>query len=417
MLADFRPDFVGISVRNIDDVLIRKRETYFNQLGALCDAVRRINPCPVVLGGSGFSIFPRELLAFTGADFGIQGEGEAAFVALIAAYSRGWEFTNIPGLVFRRGSEVMANPQLPACRADPIEVVDRPDRLVKHYLQHAGMLNVQTQRGCAHSCCYCTYPVIEGHAHRERPPEAVAEEMALLESRGAKYVFIVDSVFNSSSRHVAQTCEAMIRRHLSLRWGCFLRPQGLTAELMKLMARAGLAHVEFGSDSFCDEVLSAYEKRLTFSDILQSHELARNHKVECCHFLICGGPGETVGTLESSFSNSLKLEGAVIMAVAGMRIYPGTALQERALHERRITSETNLLSPEYYLAAGLSELQVFEKLQEFSRRSPNWIVGDPPAGYARMVERMRSRGVVGPLWSYLPLMQRLWLAGLTTTPV
>ena len=154
----------------------------------------------------------------------------------------------------------------------------------------------------------------------------MADEFEALERQGAKYAFIVDSVFNSSPTHVAETCEAICRRKLTIRWGCFLRPQGLTPELVQLMARAGLAHIEFGSDSFCDAVLHEYGKDFTFDDIQQSSEAARAAGVDCCHFLICGGPGETLETLRLGFENSLRLRGAVIMAVAGMRIYPGTRL-------------------------------------------------------------------------------------------
>jgi radical SAM superfamily enzyme YgiQ (UPF0313 family) len=408
VLAEFRPDYVGVSVRNIDDVLIRKRETYFNQLGDISSAVREVHPCPVILGGSGFSIFPAQLLALTGADFGIQGEGEASFLALMAALASGAEVSQIPGLVHRRGPEVVVNPQSPAPGAHRLETADLPDRLVEHYLRNAGMLNLQTQRGCAHTCGYCTYPLIEGRAHRSRPPEVVAEEMALLESRGAKYVFVVDSVFNSSPRHVQQVCEALIRRKLAIRWGCFLRPQGLTSDLLELMSRAGLAHIEFGSDSFCDAVLAAYGKRLRLDDILESSELARRQQIDFCHFLICGGPGETADTLQATYENSLKLNGAVIMAVVGMRIYPGTALHDRAIREGYISPETDLLTPNYYLAPGLAEAQIFGTLQQFAQQSPNWVIGDPTPAYARLVERLRARGVPGPLWSYFSMVQRLW---------
>ena len=61
-LAGFRPDFVGISLRNIDDVLIRQRETFYDGLAPLRDTIRRHSHCPVILGGSGFSIFPEKLL-------------------------------------------------------------------------------------------------------------------------------------------------------------------------------------------------------------------------------------------------------------------------------------------------------------------------------------------------------------------
>jgi radical SAM superfamily enzyme YgiQ (UPF0313 family) len=270
------------------------------------------------------------------------------------------------------------------------------------------MMNLQTQRGCAQGCCYCTYPVIEGRAHRRRPPEIVAEEMAQLEAQGAKYVFIVDSVFNSSPQHVVETCEAILRRNLNLRWACFLRPQGLTPSLMHLMVRAGLTHIEFGSDSFCDSVLAAYGKRLTFDDIREASDLARQHGVDYCHYLICGGPGETTETLVTSYKNSQRLSGAVIMAVVGMRIYPHTALHQQALRESQLKPDTDLLTPAYYVAPGLTEEQVFTRLQQFSVCSANWIIGDPSPAYTRLVERLRSRGVAGPLWSYFSMMQRLW---------
>ena len=301
----------------------------------------------------------------------------------------------------------MANPPQPAPVTQPLAEADRPAALVEHYVRTSGMLNLQTQRGCAHTCCYCTYPLIEGRRHRRRPPELIAEEMVQLKERGVNYVFIVDSIFNSSPAHVAETCDALLRRGVAMRWGCFLRPAGLTAELMKLMARAGLAHAEFGSDSLCDPVLEAYGKRFCFDEVAQSSEFAREAGVDACHFLICGGPGETEATLETSFQNSLRLPNPIIMAVVGMRIYPGTELQKRAMAEEVITPDTDLLPPVYYLAPGLTEEGVFARLREFAKRSAGWIPGDPGPSYASLVQRLRRRGVAGPLWSYFAMLQRI----------
>jgi len=398
---------VGISLRNIDDVLIRKQETYFGDLTALVRRVRAARPCSVVLGGSGFSVFPERLLELSGADFGIQGEGEAGFLGLLRALKDGGDFANVPGLVHHRGVETVVNPPAAGPLSSPILAPDRPARVVAHYLRTGGMLNVQTQRGCAHTCCYCTYPLIEGRAHRRRPPEEIAEDFAQIEAQGARYAFVVDSIFNSSPRHIVETCEAILRRGLTIKWGCFLRPQDVTPELMALMQRAGLAHAEFGADSFCDSVLAEYGKRFTFDDVLRASEAARSAGVDYCHFLIAGGPGETSATLEEGYRNSLRLPGAVMMAVVGMRIYPGTDLHRRALREGCITPETDLLPPAYYLAPGLTTDGVFAQLHSFAQSSPNWIAGDPVPAYTRLVERLRSRGVVGPLWSYFAMLQRL----------
>jgi radical SAM superfamily enzyme YgiQ (UPF0313 family) len=406
-ITSFRPDAIGISLRNIDDVIIKKRETFYGRLFSLCNEIRRISRCPIILGGSGYSIFPERLLTLSGADFGIHGEGENSLVALLEALQHGASHAAIPGLVFRKDGAVVINPKQGTDLTRDVAPAHRPRRIVDYYLQNSQMLNVQTQRGCPQECCYCTYPVIEGRCYRRRPAEAVIEELLELQGYGATYFLMVDSLFNSSAEHVTALCEGMIRRGVEMRWGCFIRPSGLTAELMRLMARAGLAHIEFGSDSFCDEVLQAYGKRFFFDDILRANRLAAQEDIDCCHFLICGGPGETEETLRRSFTNSQLLGRGIVLALVGMRVYPGTALFERMRKEGRLPENADLLRPYYYLSPGLQEAGIFQRLERFARQSPRWIVGDPPPSYVELTRRLRDRGVVGPLWSYLALMQNL----------
>jgi radical SAM superfamily enzyme YgiQ (UPF0313 family) len=173
------------------------------------------------------------------------------------------------------------------------------------------------------------------------------------------------------------------------------------------MARAGLRHVEFGSDSLCDSVLEAYGKQLTFEDIRQSSAWVQAAGMDYAHFLICGGPGETMETLETTLKNSRLLAQATYMARVGMRVYPGTPLHEQFLRERGAQAAGDLLDPVYYLAEGLEEQAVFDRVHAAIREMPNWIVDDPPPAYFKMAERLRSRGVVGPLWVYLAMLQRL----------
>ena len=40
-LREFQPDFVGVSLRNIDNVLIRKQETFYESLITISETVRR----------------------------------------------------------------------------------------------------------------------------------------------------------------------------------------------------------------------------------------------------------------------------------------------------------------------------------------------------------------------------------------
>jgi radical SAM superfamily enzyme YgiQ (UPF0313 family) len=177
---------------------------------------------------------------------------------------------------------------------------------------------------------------------------------------------------------------------------------------MKLMARAGLKHIEFGSDSFSDSVLTSYGKGLSFQDILHSSNLAHAENLDYCHFLICGGPGETGETLQESFDNSRHLKHPVIMAVVGMRIYPGTPLYRRAVREGQISKSTDLLTPTYYLAPNLTIDGVFEKLHIFSKQSSSWLPGEVNPSFVGIVDKLRKRGVSGPLWSYFAMAQKIW---------
>ena len=52
---------------------------------------------------------------------------------------------------------------------------------------------------------------------------------------------------------------------------------------------------------------------------------------------------------------------------------------------------------------------IFSELASYARQAPQWLVGDPPAEYMRMVDRLRAKGQVGPLWAFFATMQRLAL--------
>ena len=58
--------------------------------------VRDRTAAPIVLGGSGFSIFPGELMSLLGADFGVVGEGESISL-LVDALEQGADPSASPG--------------------------------------------------------------------------------------------------------------------------------------------------------------------------------------------------------------------------------------------------------------------------------------------------------------------------------
>ena len=73
---------IGISIRNIDNVDALAAKSFPPGYERIILPVRDRTAAPIVLGGSGFSIFPGEPMSLLGADFGVVGGGES--ISLLA---------------------------------------------------------------------------------------------------------------------------------------------------------------------------------------------------------------------------------------------------------------------------------------------------------------------------------------------
>ena len=71
IIKDFSPDLIGLSIRNIDNTDTTDPRGFIGQYQKLAETIRVYSEAPIVLGGSGFSIFPREIMKALKADYGI----------------------------------------------------------------------------------------------------------------------------------------------------------------------------------------------------------------------------------------------------------------------------------------------------------------------------------------------------------
>ncbi len=75
LLEGERPGLVGVSIRNIDNVDTLALRHFLPEVEEICRFVRQKSAAPLVLGGAGYSLFPRQLLDLLEADYGVVGEG------------------------------------------------------------------------------------------------------------------------------------------------------------------------------------------------------------------------------------------------------------------------------------------------------------------------------------------------------
>jgi radical SAM superfamily enzyme YgiQ (UPF0313 family) len=317
-LETFEPELVAISMRNIQNNDYSGLSDNLAYYAALIESARAACSAPIVLGGSGFSVMPRDLMEHLKPDFGVSGEGENAFPQLVAALENGGEGLNAIGALFHWDDNVLLmNPRPP----DFLDMTELPfpDRTLVDplYFDEWGIDSVQTKRGCPLRCDYCTYPIIEGRKGRVRTAESVVDEMfAALDTQPAiKHFFIVDSVFNLPKSHAKNVCRELIQRDWQTGWTCYANPLGFDEEFAQLAYEARCAGMEIGSDSGCNHVLEKLRKGFTIDHIRRLHDICKDAGIPDCHTFILGTEGETMDDVRQTIDFIVELDpySAIIM--------------------------------------------------------------------------------------------------------
>lgn len=384
-LSGFQPDVVALGMRNIQNGSYSGVSGTIGYYAELIECIRETTDAPVVMGGSGFSVMPRALMRRLRPDYGISGEAEQAFPALLDAFETGGGFEKIGSLHRLEQGEVASNP--PRAGFLDLDGVRVPDRrgVDDRYYERYGIESLQTKRGCPLRCDYCTYPTIEGRVGRVRDPGAIVDELCaiVLQRPETKHVFVVDSVFNLPKGHAKAVCREMIERAPQVPWTCYANPLGFDAELAELARAAGCAGMEIGSDSGCDEVLTRLRKGFNVDRIRDLRALCGAAGLPDCHTFILGTRGETLDDVHRTLDFIVELDpfSAILMVwVDDYESLDPTLRRERIAFRDRIHAI----------------------LLERKDQYPHWII--PPLGInfdRRLFRRLRRAGLHGPLWQYM----------------
>ena len=73
VLSQFIPDVIGLSIRNIDNVDFANVKIFLGEIRELIRIIRQHSKGLILLGGSGFTIMPGELMNLLDVDFVIFG--------------------------------------------------------------------------------------------------------------------------------------------------------------------------------------------------------------------------------------------------------------------------------------------------------------------------------------------------------
>lgn len=410
-IASFDPDVIGLSLRNVDNAAYPRTVDYLEGHRNVIAALRSVTDACIVLGGSGFSIMPDAYMQILKADWGIAGEGETSFVALLNALEHGFDPAGVPGVTGKSPVTQHREPglPLPAPQLTWSTGLHPARRLFDYarYVRRGGMGNVQTKRGCVFKCSYCTYPLLEGNRFRAREPGDVVDELeALMHDYGPHPVFFVDSILNFPRGHVESICEEILRRNLIIRWSCYATPVKLDRYQAQLMARAGCDGIELGTDAVDDEQLKKLGKSFNADIAEQANRYCMEAGLKVCQTLIFGAPGETEASIKSTCRALRRMNPTAVVAMTGVRLYPGTLMTNALIEQGRVQKEDIGLLPTFYIEPDVADF-LPNHLREQAFDAGNWVLPGLAAPILPGSQKiLRGLGVSGPLWH---LLQKPWM--------
>ena len=397
MLSKFKPELVGVGIRNIDNASAYNTIFFIEQT-----KVEVINPLksafegPIVIGGAAVGISGAEILHFFDLTLAIQGDGERSMVELSARLENNLPLSGLGGLILRQdGMIIEENPPLPVTDMNALPSIKFARYLdVQRYRKYNSPLQIQTKRGCALRCVYCTYNRLEGSVYRFKDPLRVANEVeTLVHETGIRHIEFTDSTFNIPLDHAKAVLRAIAVKGLNLRCRALgLNPSAVDEELVKLMKRVGFQDVDLGVESGCNQTLLSLGKNFDKEDMLKAGKLLHQANIPTSWFILLGAPDETEDTLHETLETIAKAASPwdLVVIGVGIRVYKGAPIAKTLQQTNRDGINDNFLSPVHFEPKAI-DIQTIKKITKRAyRRYPNFLIYNDKSQYPEMILKVVS---------------------------
>ncbi|MDD5144812.1 MAG: radical SAM protein [Candidatus Pacebacteria bacterium] len=307
-----------------------------NQISRL---VKNARPEKFIMVGGPHATFMAEdtLKECPAIDLVVKGEGEITASELLKALQKNEDVSQIKGITFRKGNEIMSNPD-----RELIENIDElpfPARhlLPRHlysqdYLTDLGFKNIQsdsviTARGCPNRCVFCSSAAYWKRVRARSPENVVAELEWLKKEYNIKYINFLDDTIILNGERMAKICSLMLEKKININWSCYARVTYITPELVALMKKAGCRFINFGVESGNQDILKRIQKNITLDEVRRAIKTVKKAGLKVmCDFMV-GLPGDTRETVQQTidFAKELSPNFAFFSITTP---FPGTGLYE-----------------------------------------------------------------------------------------
>ena len=378
-IQNFTPDVIGISIRNIDDTGGYKVHFLLEDVkNDVIESCKKEFRGPIVIGGPSVGISGREMLGYFDLEYAVRGDGEAVMLEFVKRIENRQPLEGLKGLIIRRDQSIIQD-------QEPFRVMDL-DSLPFHKLQRylnldqyhrfGSPIQIQTKRGCALKCSYCTYNNIEGKQYRLINPGRIADEIeTLVKETGIHHIEFTDSIFNIPLPHAKEVLREIIRKNLDLKLDTMgLSPAAVDEELLDLMKSAGFNEVGIGVESACDEILESLAKGFKRPDVLNIANLIKKKKIPATWFILLGAPAETRETVLETLKTMGRIVSGwdLVFVSTGIRVYNGSPLADALRKQDIHCAADNFLHPLKIEPEKISLSEIHTITKRCSFRHPNF---------------------------------------------
>ena len=282
-ILKFKPAVVGIAVYQVNIRLAIQ----------LAGLVKECDPSIVVaIGGPQATFMPGQALAqMPAVDVIIRGEGETVLPELVDCLTCRRDISRVKGIVFRGEDGIYGTEAGPLVR----NLDDFPSPYqsgVFRWSDHSGAAML-TSRGCTYNCGFCYTPTAFRRTIRAHSTRRVLDDMKACVRNGIRRFFFADPSFTFDKKRVRAIMQGIINKRWKVEIWCETRSDLVDAQLLSLMAKAGVKYIAYGLESVDDKVNKALNKRIDLRQFAETIRMTQSMGIEPEVFTLYGLPKQT----------------------------------------------------------------------------------------------------------------------------
>lgn len=254
---------------------------------------RKIHNNAIIICGGPYCNVSKEY--FEGSDVTCIGEAENYITDIMENIEEKKSLNNIPGLFYKENGQIintrgiMKAGNLDQSLPPALEITKGKDYgyICNMKVNAAPLLS---SRGCPFSCHYCSY---RGFGYRSRSVDNVIAEIKDIVKKGYEYIVFCDDNFLANKRRVHKIMDRIIEEKIKVKMFVSSRVDSTDYQLFKKLRKAGVLEIIFGVESYNQDILDFYNKKVKVEQIKKAIHLAHKAGLVVGGTFMVGAPFES----------------------------------------------------------------------------------------------------------------------------